>query len=648
MSSSLFLRSLLPRGTDETAEGSSAASSNSVAGDSGSSPESESVPPVIYGGYITYVLCAFVALGTLIHITRLIRERHPKLGLALAKVPVWYNISSLCRAIGYYRIQFGSFAFDPISYVLISLAVATGSIIWCFALLPHYLPSFKDGTPLLAIRAGLIGAGLLPFLFSFALKLNPVSILTGLSHAHLQFYHKCISVLFFFFGCVHTIPMIWQPLREAGVEGLHEFYTYNSDRIWSGAVCLFITLWMVCSSLGWFRKMAYEFFVLQHIVSIILLIIFLFIHFDDQLGSNNWLYATLAIWIFSIVGRSFMALFSTRFFRGGNAKIDILATAQESSRPVSGDMNGRVLRLSFKTPMKWKPGQHIYIRFPGLTPTQAHPFTITSLPNETSKEGLNDLVLFARVHKGITHKLYDHVEQHGTENIPPSWESRADSVEKQRLSHDVSEIMNHSIEPALTKIQTQSGLPTRYTTVKALVDGPYGYTYRNTMYEHNVYFAAGTGATYILPQMMDLLRRSIRGEAHITKSIRFIWSIRSFDAAQWARPELLELIRLGQGAHIPVFVEIYSTRDSATHWIDADLCPLEFVSGQRPNIEAVLTYEINEAMKSNSATMCVYACGTHEMNIQVSNFVAGANLNIAMGKLGSLHDLKLNSESFSF
>ena len=73
--------------------------------------------------------------------------------------------------------------------------------------------------------------------------------------------------------------------------------------------------------------MSYEFFVLQHIVCAMVTMGFLFVHYDSLISSHIWLWATVGLWIFSVAGRGLLVLFSSDFFIGPRAHVEVLAEA---------------------------------------------------------------------------------------------------------------------------------------------------------------------------------------------------------------------------------------------------------------------------------------------------------------------------------
>lgn len=593
---------------------------------------------------ITYVMCALVIVAALIHAIRLVRELRPRASLFLAKIPGLSFLTAICRFIGYRRFKILNYHLSAGHYLVVGGAFVISTVVWVFALTPHYRPHFYVGSPPLAIRAGMLGTGLIPFIFSCALKFNPISLLTGLSHAQLQFYHQTLSVLFLFFSIVHAVPFIWQPLRDDGYAALKYFWYSEYYIFWTGTVAIFVLLWMVISSLGVFRNMSYEFFVLQHIASVFLLFGFLFAHFDNLLRSTMWLWATMGIWIFSVAGRGLLVLFSSDYFTGSRAKVQVLTEAGKASdtdhhKPVE------YIRMTFDTPLSWHPGQHVYVRFPGVAPLQAHPFTCLSLPSLLPHLP-NRLVLLARVHKGITRRIYDYCVSHN-ENV-----SLLATKEKEGVSGESSPTLDGVLDktccctPAIEAQEKPSDLHTTHFT--ALLDGPYGYTYSLGIYEHNVLFAAGSGITFVLPQVSFLLRETLMGKKCITKHIRLVWVVRSLDIIRWVKPELMEVALLMEKAPFQVDLDVYAT-GSTSQPIEPELTSIvHFSMGARPDIKGIMDAEVSTANEANSSTMSVNVCGPKSLIHDISNYISSANARLAFGKLGSLRDLRLISESFSF
>ena len=57
---------------------------------------------------------------------------------------------------------------------------------------------------------------------------------------------------------------------------------------------------------------------------------------------------------------------------------------------------------------KWKPGQHVFLRFltvPGLHSLSTHPFTVANVPTDVKSSGKRDVEIVFRVRGGITKVL---------------------------------------------------------------------------------------------------------------------------------------------------------------------------------------------------------------------------------------------------
>ena len=187
----------------------------------------------------------------------------------------------------------------------------------------------------------------------------------------------------------------------------------------------------------------------------------------------------------------------------------------------------------------------------------------------------------------------------------------------------------------------------RSMSLTMALDGPYGYTYSLDIYQHSVLFAAGSGITFCLPQVTDLVRRAALSKTKcLTKSVRLLWCIRTYDIIHWVRSELLELAFLAEKVPFDVVVEVYVTREHSEH-VDPDLGKLMKVYfGQRPDIKSVIGMEAQHTMKCESQSLSVSLCGPGSFSCEVARSVSALNWSIAFGRAGSLRDVQLISESY--
>lgn len=332
---------------------------------------------------ITAAIClALVALTVAPSLLRKGRTRWPLQSRRFARLP-WAGprMVAVFRRFAYQRWHFSlggrvKVSMAEASHMAVITAVSAGLIAWCFAIKPYYRCTrewgcesyavlcsvsrsddslcFCPSAPPLGIRAGMIANALIPFLFALATKVNFVSILTSISHQRLQLYHQWAARLALFFGIVHTLPFIIQPLREGGSANLYRYwYESGGPDYWTGAVSLALMVWMIVSSTSVFRRMGYEFFVFQHLTSIVLFLIFYFMHTADTLSTWTPLWASVALWGAAYFIRWAKSAFASRFFVSMSARVEVLEPSQYlEEESISGD---DMVRISLQTPLRWSP-----------------------------------------------------------------------------------------------------------------------------------------------------------------------------------------------------------------------------------------------------------------------------------------------------
>lgn len=147
-----------------------------------------------------------------------------------------------------------------------------------------------------------------------------------------------------------------------------------------------------------------------------------------------------------------------------------------------------VVRISIPTNLSWAPGQHVFLRFPSIRMFESHPFTIISIPSsmdakmaeKQQPELKNEVVVLVRSAAGFTMKL----------------------VETAAEGQDV--------------------------TVPVLLDGPYGHD-ENTLraYDSVLILAGGSGITYGVSLLKDLVKGMKLAERSRCKTVEFYWAIRN-------------------------------------------------------------------------------------------------------------------------
>ncbi|MCJ1469697.1 hypothetical protein MMC07_008333 [Pseudocyphellaria aurata] len=358
--------------------------------------------------------------------------------------------------------------------------------LYCFIPQPLYYSSIAFGSPPLAIRAGMLAVAMMPWIVALSMKANLVTMLTGIGHERLNVLHRWGGYLCLFLSLIHTIPFYVTPTWDEG--GLQTFKSYFSGQyyIYGTGIAALVPLIVLClHSLPFLRRWMYELFVAFHVPLSILYLGMLFWHCHNYLTSWNYLFATLAIWLSSYCVRIFYLNWThpwrMSWLIGDEAAVTILPE--------------NAIKVTIPTQMKWRPGQYVYLRMPGISIFENHPFTIASLCNEDFPseygEQYRDMTLVFRPFGGFTRKVLDSAVKRG-----PS------------------------------------------ATYRAFIDGPYGGMQRDlASFNTVVLFAGGSGITAIVSQLLDLIKKMRDGKA-VTKKVHVVWALKRPDTMEWFKEEL--------------------------------------------------------------------------------------------------------------
>lgn len=229
----------------------------------------------------------------------------------------------------------------------------------------------------------------------------------------------------------------------------------------------------------------YELFVTLHVPVAIVFLGMMFWHCNNYLTSWNFLFATLGIWLVSYGMRLFYLNWTNPFrmswLIGDEAAVTI--------------MPENAIKITIPTQMKWRPGQYVYLRMPGISVFENHPFTIASLCSDDFPsaygEGYRDMVLVFRPFGGFTNKVLRSALEHGP-----------------------------------------------WHTYRAFVDGPYGGMQRRIeAFDDVVLIAGGSGITAIVSQLLSLIKKMRDGKA-VTRKVHVIWALKRPETMEWFKEEL--------------------------------------------------------------------------------------------------------------
>ncbi|CAK7274544.1 hypothetical protein SEPCBS57363_006218 [Sporothrix epigloea] len=378
------------------------------------------------------------------------------------------------------------FTFSSLAVLACGFTALAFTALYCFLPQPLYWQSIRYGSPPLAIRAGMMSVALTPWIIATSTKTNILSFITGIGPERLNVLHRWAGYLCLFLSLVHAIPFHIQPVwDDGGLATFQAFFPGSMIVYGTGIACLVPLLWLCVASLPIVRRVAYEAFVLLHIPVGLLYVGLLFWHTKNFLGSWAYLYTTLGIFsvcqIVRLRNLNWTRPWRASFFAGDEAAITLMAE--------------NAIKITIPTQMRWKPGQYVYLRMPGISLFENHPFTVSSLcsedfPSDYGDE-YRDCVLVFRPYGGFTRRVLKTAMENGPLH-----------------------------------------------TYRALLDGPYGGMRRElSAFDTCILIAGGSGITSLMSQLLNLIKRMRDGKA-ITKKIVVVWSLKRLEAMDWFREEL--------------------------------------------------------------------------------------------------------------
>ncbi|KAL6409294.1 hypothetical protein AUP68_05666 [Ilyonectria robusta] len=287
----------------------------------------------------------------------------------------------------------------------------------------------------------------MPFLL--AARTNPIGLILGTSYERVNWFHRWVSRIFVATATIHgtffvtewiAADFFWTELRTVGM-------------VKWGLAAWIVLVWTLVSTLAPFRRLRYEFFVLQHITSVVLLLVFLLLHVPDHHQFSVW--CAVAAFLYDVVTRSANPLW--RNIRLGlSSGIFTRYAYQAQIDAVDSDLTVVTIR---NVGFNWVPGQHVLIWSPTFPRQFPHPFTISNIPSTDTSS--RDLQLVLKTKDGFTKELNN-------------WARKAE---------------NNGSDDAL----------------RVLLAGPYGAMPNWKQYDNVVLVSGSTGGSFTAPVLEDLL-----------------------------------------------------------------------------------------------------------------------------------------------
>lgn len=346
-----------------------------------------------------------------------------------------------------------------------------------------------------------------PLLYLLASKSNVLAFIAGTSYERLNWLHRWVARTMFVTASVHG----WHFWTEWVRADFLEVQLQMMPMVKYGLGAWAVLLWSLVVGFAPLRRLSYELFVAQHIVSAVIFLWLLYQHVPSYAQYNIW-FAIAALCFDRAVRLVLLVWQNVRFRPNKSPCIGGKRIGHAAQLRTVGDSTTVVTVKDVH--FSWRAGQHLYLSLPQVGPLEAHPYTI-ACPHQLPDTCIcNSIQLVVRKHNGFSKRLYDFAKKR-----------------EQQPSQD---------------------------TVTAFVSGPYGVPPRWDTFETLILISASTGASFTLPILENALQSRTRKAC--TKRIDFLLAARQGEEIGFYTERLEEAVEQAHELGIELRVHIAVTR----------------------------------------------------------------------------------------
>ncbi|KAL4242501.1 Ferric/Cupric Reductase Transmembrane Component, partial [Abortiporus biennis] len=381
-------------------------------------------------------------------------------------------------------------------------------------------------------RAGAIAAAQIPLIVALSSKNNIIGWLTGVGHEKLNVLHRMFARVTLVLIFVHWAGM---HSPSSGVDMSIPFPVWPA----AGKTAAIVFTILAVISVQWIRKLSYEIFYLGHMALVLAFIVSVWIHLDGT-GHANLVYPGAIFWALDRFLRYSHYVINNPFWnpRKSLGRLELLG--EDTMRlTIRRCWFGFAVHFGGWT-RGWKAGQHMFVAFPSINPTQSHPFSISTIPNDLGSDE-DELVFIIRVREGLTRTLKERL------------------VLEARRRNGLSNGKSFHREATSAQVKSTMDIP-------VFLDGPYGNPTDITGFERCVFVAGGSGITYIFPRFLDIVIRATKNQA-CARNVLLIWIVRERSQVEWISKHISRLSsidpRQNNNKEINVRFSVYVTSKQA-------------------------------------------------------------------------------------
>ncbi|KAI5288641.1 hypothetical protein KEM54_005042 [Ascosphaera aggregata] len=340
-------------------------------------------------------------------------------------------------------------------------------------------------------------------------KNNWIGYLTGTSHERLNWLHRWFARTLWLTVTIHMC--FW--FRSWGRYHFIVAQLKKNSYARTGFASWLVLTFMLLASSKPIRVYGYEIFLPLHLCTWGGFIAAVYQHSPDEVKA--WVWVPIGLFCFDRVSRmTMMVIANTRLLRlTGQNNVESSFWANNATFT---PLYGNVTKISITNPsFKWRAGNHVLLGCHTLAPFQSHPFSIASIPADKR------LDFFIQARKGATKRFFDYASKQGC-------------------------------------LMGETGRSPSTSSKLVTIEGPYGTIRDLRQFDSVVLIAGGIGATYTVPLMRDIVygwetacSQPRSGDYPVshwksrtnTRSIRFIWVIKSRFQITWFEEQLRKALR---------------------------------------------------------------------------------------------------------
>jgi predicted ferric reductase len=441
-------------------------------------------------------------------------------------------------------------------------------------------------------RIGVMAYALTPLTVMLGTRESILSLVTGVPYQSFNFLHQWLGYIILAQALLHTIGWIvietklYAPQPQAALQLITEEYM-----IWGIVATLLILLLFFFSLPFVIRRTGYEFFRKAHYVLAMVYIGACYAHWKLL---SCFLYPSLIIWG---LDRAFRLFRSALLHYQGSADGGMGFRSVDASLAFFPDAEyGDIVRLDYDHPQEpWNIGQHFYLCFPQCSIWQSHPFTPLSHP-VLKRDGTVRHSYIFRAKGGETKKVA--------------------SLVQKKLAND----------PKATTPVIMSGCYGESTTVGMTKD------------VNVLCVAGGTGVTYVLPVLLDIVSKPVLNKS---RKIQLVWAIRKKADVQWIQEEL-DIVRQAAATH-GIQIDLFVTREPTPIMAEENVVDLDADSKEvalSPLVESPFTLDLSSAPSISSQDHNSQPDLPAIVSKFVQETVSGPTTVFASGPGGMISDLR--------